>query len=196
MDDKSTETKRQSLRICLGVTGSIAAYKACELVRLFIKEGHEVAVVMTQAATEFVTPLTFQTLSRRPVCTGLFDPLAAWEPEHIALSDWCDAFVVAPCTANVLAKMAHGLADDALSASLLACDRPVIVAPAMNVKMWQHAATQANVATLRNRGVDVIRPGTGELACGVTATGRMPEPSEIMKATLVRLGWSEGDVNA
>ena len=169
--------------IAVGVTGSIAAYKACELVRLFSKEGYEVSVVMTAAAARFVTPLTFRTLSRNPVCTGLFDDVGEWIPDHISIADRCDALVIAPCTANVLAKLAHGLADDALTATALACVKPLILAPAMNVNMWEHAATQANLAVLKSRGAFVVEPGEGGLACGTTGRGRMPEPLEIFNAT-------------
>jgi phosphopantothenoylcysteine synthetase/decarboxylase len=166
----------------LGVTGSIAAYKAVELVRLMMKRSWTVSVVMTRAATEFVTPLTFQTISRNAVGTGLFDEKDGWHPEHIAYADRADVFAVAPCTANVLAKMAHGLADDLLSCTALATRAPVIIAPAMNVKMWEHPATQANVATLQARGVTLVGPGTGELACGYEGAGRMAEPEEIAAA--------------
>ena len=169
--------------IALGVTGSIAAYKACELVRLFTKAGHGVSVVMTEAAARFVSPLTFRTLSRNPVCTGLFDEIGEWVPDHIALADRCDALVVAPCTANVLAKLALGLADDALTATALACRKPLVVAPAMNTAMWEHPATQANLATLKARGATIVEPGDGGLACGTTWRGRMPEPGEIFTAT-------------
>ncbi len=141
--------------IAVGVTGSIAAYKACELVRLFSKEGYEVSVVMTAAAARFVTPLTFRTLSRNPVCTGLFDDVGEWIPDHISIADRCDALVIAPCTANVLAKLAHGLADDALTATALACVKPLILAPAMNVNtpwLWRFGRS--------NRRSKFSRPGT------------------------------------
>ena len=169
------------MRITLGVTGSIAAYKACELVRLFVKAGDDVRVVMTAAAREFVTPLTFQTLSRNQVGTGQFAPPDEWRPEHIAFAD-ADAVVVAPATANVIAKMAHGIADDLLAATLLATRAPVFVAPAMNDGMWENPATQANIATLRARGVTVIEPASGELACGTDGKGRMAEPADIFAA--------------
>ena len=169
------------MKIVIGVTGSIAAYKACELVRGFVKAGDEVHVVMTAAATKFVTPLTFQTLSRNPVGVDPFAPPAAWRPEHIALSE-ADAVVVAPATANVIAKMAHGLADDLLTATLLATRAPVIVAPAMNDGMWEHPATQANLATLRSRGVSVVEPATGALACGTEGKGRMADVAGILAA--------------
>lgn len=170
-------------RIALGVTGSIAAYKACELVRLYIKGGFDVNVVMTAAATGFVTPLTFRTLSRNPVWTGLFDDVAQWEPGHTSLADTCDLLVLAPCTANVIAKTAHGIADDALTSLVLACRKPLLVAPAMNVNMFDHPATQTNLKRLRERGACVMEPGTGDLACGTTDKGRMPEPADVYKQT-------------
>ena len=169
------------MKITLGVTGSIAAYKACELVRLFVKGGYDVRVVMTDAAQKFVTPLTFQTLSRNPVGTDQFALPAEWKPEHIAFAD-ADAVVVAPATANIIAKMAHGIADDLLSATLLATRGKVFVAPAMNDGMWEHPATQANLATLRSRGATVIEPAAGELACGTEGKGRMADPADILQA--------------
>ena len=168
------------MKVVLGVTGSIAAYKACELVRLLVKRGDEVHVVMTEHARAFVTPLTFQTLSRNPVECNLFEDPQDWKPEHISLAAAADLVVVAPATANILAKMAHGIADDLLSSTLLATKAPVVVAPAMNDGMWTNPATQANVAALVARGVRVVQPGTGELACGTSGTGRMAEPSEIL----------------
>ena len=170
------------MKVVVGVTGSIAAYKACELVRLLVKRGDEVHVVMTEHARAFVTPLTFQTLSRNPVECNLFEDPQDWKPEHISLAAAADLVVVAPATANILAKMAHGIADDLLSSTLLATKAPVVVAPAMNDGMWTNPATQANVAALVARGVRVVQPGTGELACGTSGTGRMAEPSEILSA--------------
>ena len=170
------------MKVVVGVTGSIAAYKACELVRLLVKRGDEVHVVMTEHARAFVTPLTFQTLSRNPVECNLFEDPQDWKPEHISLAAAADLVVVAPATANILAKMAHGIADDLLSSTLLATKAPVVVAPAMNDGMWTNPATQANVAVLMSRGVRVVQPGTGELACGTSGTGRMAEPSEILSA--------------
>lgn len=165
--------------IALGVTGSIAAYKACELVRLFIKGGCEIHVVMTAAATRFVTPLSFRTLSQNSVYTGIFDETIDWHPEHIALADRCDVLVIAPCTANVIAKLANGIADDALTSLALAYTKPLVIAPAMNVNMFNHAATQKNLNMLRERGAIVVEPGEGYLACGTTAKGRMSEPKMI-----------------
>lgn len=168
-------------KILLGVTGSIAAYKAAELVRHFVRNGDEVRVVMTPAACEFVSPLTFQTLSRNPVYVEEFKRPAEWRPEHISLAD-CDLAVVAPATANTLAKMAHGIADNLLTSTLLATRAPIAVAPAMNDGMWENVATQENIDALRKRGVTVIDPGTGELACGTSGAGRMIAPEEIFKA--------------
>ena len=169
-------------KILLGVTGSIAAYKAAELVRLFVKAGDEVQVVMTEAATKFVSPLTFQTLSRNPVFVDAFAPPAAWKPEHVSLAAWADVALVAPATANTLAKMRFGLADNLLTETLLATRAPVVVAPAMNAGMWAAAATQENLAVLKARGVAVVGPADGELACGVTGAGRMAEPEAIFRA--------------
>ena len=169
-------------RILLGVTGSIAAYKAAELVRLFIKNGDEVNVIMTPAATEFVKPLTFQTLSRNPVSVDQFAPIASWKPEHIALAESADLVVVAPATANTIAKLRYGLADNLLTSVLLATKVPIILAPAMNTGMWENAVTQENLATLKSRGVKVVEPGDGELACGVKGKGRMMEPEKIFEA--------------
>ncbi len=191
MANTAKKTKRSPLagkRIALGVTGSIACYKACELVRLYVKAGAEVAVVMTKGAQQFVTPLTFRTLSRRSVTADLFENPATWVPGHISLADWCDALVVAPCTANVAAKMAHGIADDSLSALALACRRPKLVAPAMNEGMLDNPATRENLATLRRRGIAVMDCGEGELACGTEGRGRMPEPAEVLAATEALLG--------
>lgn len=171
------------MKIVLGVTGSIAAYKACELVRLFVKRGDDVRVVMTAAAREFVTPLTFQTLSRNPVGIDQFALPAEWKPEHIAYAD-ADAVVVAPATANIIAKMAHGLADDLLSSTLLATRSPIFVAPAMNDGMWDNPATQANIEILKSRGVRFIDPGSGELACGTAGKGRFAAPEEICSAVV------------
>jgi len=172
-------------KVVVGVTGSIAAYKAAELVRLFVKGGDEVRVVMTPAAREFVAPLTFQTLSRNPVETDQFAQPSGWVPGHISLAEWADLVVVAPATANTIAKMAHGIADNLLTSTLLATRATVAVAPAMNAGMWSAWATQENVATLARRGVTVIQPAEGELACGVSGAGRMEEPAEIYR-TLAR----------
>ena len=165
--------------IVLGVTGSIAAYKAAELVRLFVANGDAVHVVMTPAACEFVRPLTFQTLSRNPVAVEAFAPPAEWKPGHVALAALADLVVVAPATANTIAKMAHGIADNLLLSTVLATRAPVAVAPAMNDGMWENAATRENVATLERRGVRIVSPREGELACGTRGAGRMAEPGDI-----------------
>lgn len=169
-------------KILLGVTGSIAAYKACELVRLLVKAGADVQVVMTRHACEFVTPLTFRTLSKHPVGVDMFDSPREWSPEHISLAEWADVLLIAPCTANVLAKLAQGLADDLLTSTCLASRAPLFVAPAMNTLMWEHPATVANVRTLEERGVSFIDAGSGELACGTVGKGRLAEPAEIVRA--------------
>ena len=169
-------------KVVIGVTGSIAAYKACELVRLFVKEGADVHVVMTDHAKEFVTPLTFRTLSRNPVQNQMFaDPLD-WKPGHIGLAESADLLVIAPATANILAKMANGIADDLLSSVALATKAPVLVAPAMNTGMWENPATQDNLRLLQTRGIRFVSPGTGDLACGTQGAGRMAEPAEIFFA--------------
>ena len=166
-------------RILLGVTGSIAAYKAVELVRLFVKNGDTVTVVMTPAACEFVKPLTFQTLSRNPVFVEQFAPPVSWQPEHISLAESADLVLVAPATANTIAKMRYGLADNLLTATLLATRAPIAIAPAMNTGMWESPVTQENIAELKRRGVRVIEPVDGELACGVKGRGRMMDPGAI-----------------
>ncbi len=174
--------------VVLGVTGSIAAYKAAELVRMMVKAGCDVHVVMTAAATKFVTPLTFQTLSRNAVVTDMFEPVSDWKPRHIALADAADAFAVAPCTANVIAKLAHGIADDTLTAVALAFGpRNLIVAPAMNDAMFANPATQENLATLAARGATVVTPGEGELACGTSGRGRLADLADIHAAITAAL---------
>jgi phosphopantothenoylcysteine decarboxylase/phosphopantothenate--cysteine ligase len=169
-------------RIVLGVTGGIAAYKAAELVRLLVKDGVAVDVVMTEAATRFVTPTTFQALSGRPVLTDLWASGAANAMGHIDVSRGADAIVVAPASANFLAKLAHGVADNLLSTLCLARDCPLLVAPAMNVQMWQNPATQRNVAELVRDGIVILGPGSGELACNETGDGRMLEAADLFAA--------------
>lgn len=164
-------------RIVLGVTGGIAAYKACELTRLFKKAGAEVRVVMTENAANFVSPLTFETLSGNQVNTDSFE--RAWEIGHIALAKWAELMVIAPATANVMAKISAGVCDDLLTTTVMAMPCPVLIAPAMNCVMWRSAANQANVETLRRRGFFFSGPETGSLACGDADVGRMAEPAEI-----------------
>ena len=173
-------------RLVLGVTGGIAAYKAAELVRLLVKDGTVVDVVMTEAATHFVTPTTFQALSGRSVLTDLWASGADNAMGHIDVSRGASAIVVAPASADFMAKVAHGLADDLLSTLCLARECPLIVAPAMNVQMWQNAATQRNVAQLRADGVTILGPGSGELACNETGDGRMLEAAELFAAIVAQ----------
>ena len=168
-------------RITLGVTGGIAAYKAAELVRLLVKLGATVRVVMTEAATRFVTPVTFQALSGNPVFADQWDTRIANNMPHIELSREADAILVAPASADFLAKLTHGLADDLLSTLALARNCPLLVAPAMNLQMWNNPATQRNVATLRGDGITLLGPASGEQACGETGQGRMIEPEEIVE---------------
>ncbi len=166
--------------IIVGVTGSIAAYKAADLVSQLIKQGHEVHVAMTAGACEFVTPLTFQTLSRQPVLTSVFAREGDWKPGHIDLADRADLLLIAPATANTIADLAHGTAANPLTEIALATLAPLLIAPAMNGKMWQHPATQANVETLRSRGAQFIGPEAGMLACGYEGTGRLIEVRQIV----------------
>jgi len=175
------------MRITLGVTGGIAAYKSAELVRRLQGEGHTIQVVMTRAAREFITPLTFAALSGQRVITDLFtnEPGGSASLEsaidHIAVAQRTDLLLVAPATADILAKFARGVADDFLSTLYLACTAPVVVAPAMNVNMWQHAATQDNVSILRARGVHIVEPSEGYLACGMIGSGRLAELDAILQ---------------
>jgi len=175
--------------IVLGVTGSIAAHKAIDVASQLTKLGHGVNVVMTADALRFVTPLAFKTLSRRPVVSGLYDEEEGWKPAHITLADEADLLLVAPATAHTLARMAHGLADDALTCIALALRPgiPVMVAPAMNGKMWQHAATQANAGVLRERGVEFIGPAEGLLSCGYEGVGRLWDVGGIVERVVERL---------
>ncbi|GHU65489.1 phosphopantothenoylcysteine decarboxylase [Clostridia bacterium] len=173
--------------VVLGVTGGIAAYKSAEVVTRLRKLGVTVFVVMTQHAKEFVTPLTFESLSGNPVASDMFESPARWEVEHIALAKKADLFIVAPATANVIAKMAGGVADDMLTSTVLATRAPILVAPAMNTGMWENAATQANVSELRQRGVYFVGPEEGRLANGDSGVGRMSEPEQIVSAAAALL---------
>lgn len=181
--------------IVLGVTGSIAVYKAAELVRLMARREWEISVIMTRAAEEFVTPLTFQTLSRRPVGRDMFDEKDGWHPTHISFADRADVLLIAPCTANVMAKLAAGIADDLLGCTALATRAPILIAPAMNDNMWNHPATRANVATLKERGVVFADVGAGELACGRMGEGRLAPLETIVLAveTLLQTKPGKGD---
>ena len=166
--------------IVLGVTGGIAAYKACDLVSRLKKQGALVRVVLTANGAKFVPPLTFETLSSNPVVTDTFEPRKSLE--HISLAKWADAFVIAPASANCLAKLANGIADDLLSTTALAMTAPLLIAPAMNANMWRHPATQANFRLLLERGAKTVGPMSGHLACGDDDVGRMAEPEQIVEA--------------
>jgi len=185
------------MKVALGVTGGIAAYKAAEIVRLLQDRGIRVQVVMTRAAQEFVRPLTFAALSGEKVISGMFSPGEEHEPnidsaiEHIAVAQAIDALLVVPATADAIAHFAQGIASDFLTTLYLATTAPVVVAPSMNVNMWNHPATQANLETLRRRGVKIVDPGSGYLACGMTGTGRLAENETIVAAVLEALGASQ-----
>ncbi|NOS72698.1 MAG: phosphopantothenoylcysteine decarboxylase [Verrucomicrobia bacterium] len=172
--------------IVMGVTGSIAAHKAADITSQLTKNGHSVNVVMTGDAQKFITPLPFKTLSRNPVITNLYDEEEGWKPAHIRLADEADLLLIAPATANVIAKLAHGIADDALTCIALALNPKarILIAPAMNGKMWLHAATQANVATLKKRGVEFIGPDEGMLSCGYEGLGRLWPVEKIVERAL------------
>jgi phosphopantothenoylcysteine synthetase/decarboxylase len=172
------------MNIVLGITGSIAAYKSAELASRLTQAGHTVHAVMTHSATEFITPLTLQALTRNPVLVSLEDEKQSWKPGHIELADQADLFLVAPATANILGAFANGLAPDPLTSVYLALPRttPVLIAPAMNGKMWLHPATQRNVSQLQADGCTFLGPADGSLACGYEGTGRMLEPAEILEA--------------
>lgn len=176
--------------VIVGVTGSIAAYKAADLVSQLRKQEAEVFVVMTPAAEKFVTPLTLQSLSRNPVSRSLWDEGKGWQPGHIELADKADLLLVAPATADVLARFAHGLADDELTSLYLACRAPVLIAPAMNGKMYQHPATKQNLQILRDRGHDFIGPEEGMLACGYEGLGRLWPVEKIIERAVEVLGRS------
>lgn len=176
--------------IVLGVTGSIAAHKAVDLCSLLTRGGADVHVVMTKDAQQFITPLPFKTLSKNPVVTSLYDEEEGWCPAHIRLADTADLLLIAPATANTIAKLAGGLADDALGCIGLALnlDAGLIIAPALNGQMWQHPATQANMATLTKRGAKIIGPADGDLACGYEGLGRLAPVEEIATTVLHAMG--------
>ncbi|MEO5915617.1 MAG: phosphopantothenoylcysteine decarboxylase [Luteolibacter sp.] len=170
------------MNIVLGISGSIAAYKAADLASQLVKQGHEVHVVMTRAATEFITPLTLQTLTRQPVLVSLEDEKQSWKPGHIELADQADLFIVAPASANIIGQFANGLSPDPLSSIYMALPRttPVLIAPAMNGKMWLHPANQRNVERLKEDGCRFVGPAEGDLACGYEGTGRLAAVEEIL----------------
>lgn len=174
-------------KILLGVTGSIAAYKSAELARSMQKRGWDVWVVMTACATQYIGPLTFRALTGHPVAHGTFAELEQETYTHLGLSEGAAAMVVAPCSAQTLARLAHGFADDVLSCAALSLKAPLFVAPAMNTRMWENPAVQENVAVLQRRGAILLPPGTGELACGDTGAGRLCELDLIVKAVAQRI---------
>ena len=178
------------MTIVLGISGSIAAYKAADLASRLVKLGHDVHAVLTRAGAEFITPLTLQTLTRHPVLVSLEDEKQSWKPGHIDLADRADLFLAAPATANLIAEFAHGLAPDPLTSIYLALPRttPVLIAPAMNGKMWQHPATQRNVEILKQDGCRFIDPESGDLACGYQGIGRLAEVDAIVDAVTAALG--------
>ena len=179
------------MNIVLGITGSIAAYKACTLIRQFVKAGHEVQVVITPAGKEFITPITLSALTSNPVISDFFAQRDGTWHSHVQLGLWADAMVIAPASANTLAKMAHGIADNMLLTTYLSMKAPVFVAPAMDLDMWAHAATQENLQLLRRRGVTVIEPASGELASHLVGKGRMEEPEEIARQVIAKLEETE-----
>lgn len=174
-------------RILLGVGGSIAAYKACDLTSMLVQAGHDVDVVMTEAAERFVTPLAFTALTHRPVLTQATWWSEAGAAAHLTATDAADVFVIAPCTANLLGKLAHGIGDEIVSTTYLGCAVPVLLAPAMHARMWRHPRVQANAQTVAGDGVTLIGPATGYLAEGQTGPGRMSEPTEIVAAVAAAL---------
>ena len=173
--------------VVVGVTGGIAAYKACEVVSRLKKLNADVRVIMTRNATEFVQPLTFQSLSHNPVSVDTFANIQTWEIEHIALAQRADLFIIAPATANIIGKLACGIADDMLSTTVMATRAPVLIAPAMNTAMLENPATQQNIRTLKSRGMRMIAPGVGMLACGTSGAARMSEPEQIVAAAVEAL---------
>ncbi|MEA1996967.1 MAG: bifunctional phosphopantothenoylcysteine decarboxylase/phosphopantothenate--cysteine ligase CoaBC, partial [Gemmatimonadota bacterium] len=178
-------------RILVGLSGGIACYKACGLVSRLVQAGAEVRVVMTENACRFVGPVTLQALSGGPVATGTFKPVGPEGIDHIKLAEFAQVLVVVPATANILAKMAQGLADDLLSTTYLAADCPVLAVPAMNTKMYEHPATQANLELLEKRGVRLMRPGSGHLACGAEGPGRLPAQELIIERIAMILAESD-----
>ena len=178
---QSHEPMFSGKHILLGVTGSIAAYKAAVLTRSLVKEGAEVKVVMTPLAKQFITPLTMATLSRHPILVDFFNPENGEWNSHVSLGTWADLYLIAPATANTIGKMAHGIADNLLLTCYLSARCPVALAPAMDLDMYAHPTTQENIEKLRNLGVRIIEPGSGELASGLTGKGRMAEPEEIIE---------------
>ena len=175
------------MNIVLGITGSIAAYKACTLIRQFVKQGHEVQVVITPAGKEFITPITLSALTSKPVISDFFAQRDGTWHSHVALGLWADVMVIAPATASTIGKMAHGIADNMLITTYLSMKAPVFIAPAMDLDMWAHPSTQDNLQLLRQRGVTVIEPAAGELASHLVGKGRMEEPERIAEVVLAAM---------
>jgi phosphopantothenoylcysteine decarboxylase / phosphopantothenate---cysteine ligase len=169
-------------QIILGVTGSVAAYKSMELARLLVKSGADVRVVLSAGGQAFITPLSFQAVTGNKVETQLLDETADSTMNHITLARWADKIIIAPASANIIARLAHGFADDLLSTLCLVSKAPLFLAPAMNKNMWQHSATQANIDTLKKRAVNILGPDIGEQACGEKGPGRMLEPADLLTA--------------
>ena len=167
--------------VVFGITGGIAAYKSCEIVRLMVKAGADVHTILTKAGAQFVTPITLQALSCNPVRIDMFEVLEKVEKGHISLADSADVVLIAPATADIIAKAAHGICDDLLTTVLCATKAPIVFAPSMNVHMWENPITQENVKKLQGLGWHLIEPDTGELACGYEGKGRLPDPNEIVK---------------
>lgn len=178
-------------KIILGVTGGIAAYKSAALTSLLIKAGADVQVIMTEHAKEFIAPLTFEALTNRRCLTDTFDRNHEYSTEHVALAKEADAVIIAPATANVIAKLAHGIADDMLTTTVLACDCPKMIAPAMNTRMYENPVTQENMETLKRYGMTVIEPAKGRLACGDVGAGKMPEPEELLQYVLMSCAYKK-----
>ncbi|MCH9652978.1 MAG: bifunctional phosphopantothenoylcysteine decarboxylase/phosphopantothenate--cysteine ligase CoaBC [Planctomycetes bacterium] len=170
----------QGREILLGVSGGIAAYKTADLTSKLVQQGAAVSVVMTQAAQKFIGATTFEALTGRPVYQGVFSPQEHFQGEHIGLARRAELFVIAPATANVIAQMAHGFAEDLLSTLTLTCTAPILIAPAMNADMWAKPAVQRNLAQLKEDGIQIVEPGEGWLSCGISGKGRMAEPAEIL----------------
>lgn len=178
-------------KIILGITGGIAAYKSAALTSLLIKAGADVQVIMTKHAREFIAPLTFEALTNRRCLTDTFDRNHEYSTEHVALAKEADAVLIAPATANVMARLAHGIADDMLTTTVLACDCPKIIAPAMNTRMYENPATRENMDTLKRYGMTVIEPASGRLACGDMGAGKMPEPEELLQYVLMACAYEK-----
>lgn len=179
---KKTTLPSAGKRILLGVTGGIAAYKACDLTSRLTQDGAGVRVIMTREACEFVTPLTFRSLSRGPVFTGMFESPREFDPAHVSLAEWAEMLVIAPATANVIGKIACGIADDLLTCVAMATKAPILIAPAMNAAMYENGIVQKNINTLKKMGCRFVGPGKGYLACGCEGIGRLAPVEEIMKA--------------